>query len=201
MNDYLKKARNDKKFDPNRKYPHGASQYNNPQYRGTDKHGKDRRKPMNRKTSEIEGLSNILAEIVTDMKGLLESISQTNKRLADIEERKIETESRKVDALEQIAGLLKKGGIINAESGEQKKEDLFPSLKNRDCVTKPTRPDEDGKDIIVSIINDMRKTGLSYSKIADQMEIEQISTFSGKGKWHSQTIQKICKQYSLKAGE
>lgn len=38
----------------------------------------------------------------------------------------------------------------------------------------------------------MRDEGATYGQIADRLEGEEIPTFSGKGKWHAQTIHRIC---------
>jgi len=47
---------------------------------------------------------------------------------------------------------------------------------------------------MVALIHQMRNQGLSYEKIADEFELKQISTLSGRGKWRGQTIYRLFKE-------
>lgn len=184
MNDFHKRNRisgNDKRYDSTRRPP----SYN-PQYRGNDKQAKDRRKGPNRKISEMEQQTNILAEIVTDMKGLLESIEQSNKRLTEMEERRVGIEERQTAALEKIAEYLA-GGTI------QQPRPVGESEGKDDSDIPQGKPDNDTKQKIIQMILERREAGMSYNQIALKLTEEGIPTFSGKGKWHSQTVQKIGK--------
>lgn len=49
------------------------------------------------------------------------------------------------------------------------------------------------KDDILTIIRTMRKEGATFAIIADYLKEKDIPTFSGKGKWHAQTIHRLCK--------
>ena len=207
MNDFQKRNRgsgNDKKFDPaKRTYPSNTASYN-PQYWNADKQGgKDNRRKVapNRKMHEMEQQTNILAEIVTDMKGLLESIEQSNKRLTEIEE-------RQTAALEKIAEFLTGRAEIPTPRKAEKivvKEDVPETdveTEAEEIIAKedvsddtetipPGKPDDDTKKMIIRLIQKRHENGLNYTQIASQFADENIPTFSGKGKWHPQTIQKI----------
>jgi len=192
MGDFNKRNRaggNDKRFDPARR---STASYNT-QYWGGDKQGiKDRRKSPNRKISEMEQQTNILAEIVTDMKGLLESIYQTNKRLTEMEERRIVAEERQTAALEKIAEYLAGGEM--AGRFETPAESISENEPASDSKAMPgEKPDDGAKKKIIRIIREKREAGLSYNQIASQFEEEMVPTFSGKGKWHSQTVRKLDK--------
>lgn len=49
------------------------------------------------------------------------------------------------------------------------------------------------KDDILSIIQNMRDQGGTFSIIADYLKEKGIPTFSGRGEWHAQTIHRLCK--------
>lgn len=49
------------------------------------------------------------------------------------------------------------------------------------------------KDDILSIIQNMRDQGATFSIIADYLKEKGIPTFSGRGEWHAQTIHRLCK--------
>ena len=49
------------------------------------------------------------------------------------------------------------------------------------------------KDDILSIIQNMRDQGTTFSIIADSLREKGIPTFSGRGEWHAQTIHRLCK--------
>jgi len=46
----------------------------------------------------------------------------------------------------------------------------------------------------LNIIFSMREQGKTFGEIALHLDSEKISTFSGKGAWHAQTIHRICKK-------
>jgi hypothetical protein len=48
------------------------------------------------------------------------------------------------------------------------------------------------RDELVSMIQGLRGQGLSYEKIARQLEENQIPTISGRGKWRGQAVSKLC---------
>ncbi len=49
------------------------------------------------------------------------------------------------------------------------------------------------KDEILSIIRTMRNQGSTFAAIAEYLEKKSIPTFSGRGKWHAQTIHRLCR--------
>lgn len=48
------------------------------------------------------------------------------------------------------------------------------------------------KDDILGIISDMRREGSTYNEIASHLDSLNLPTFSGRGKWHAQTIHRLC---------
>ncbi len=50
------------------------------------------------------------------------------------------------------------------------------------------------KDEIVSLIHKMRSEGSTYNEVAAHLTGIGLPTFSGRGKWHAQTIHRLCQQ-------
>ncbi len=48
------------------------------------------------------------------------------------------------------------------------------------------------RDVVLDIINDMRKEGATYDQVAKRLVELGQPTFSGRGEWHAQTIHRLC---------
>ncbi len=53
------------------------------------------------------------------------------------------------------------------------------------------------KDDLLSIIKTMRKDRATYKTIAEYFRKKNIPTFSGRGEWHAQTLQRLCKDHNI----
>ena len=51
------------------------------------------------------------------------------------------------------------------------------------------------KNKVLKTIQNMRKRGASYEKIANHLDAKGIPTFSGRGKWRKQTVHKLYQQH------
>ncbi|MFH2060592.1 MAG: hypothetical protein ABIJ59_17040 [Pseudomonadota bacterium] len=49
-----------------------------------------------------------------------------------------------------------------------------------------------GRDVIMDIIQNMRKEGATYDQVASRLIELGQPTFSGRGEWHAQTIHRLC---------
>ena len=47
---------------------------------------------------------------------------------------------------------------------------------------------------VMDIIASMRKENATYQEIAERLELENLKTFSGRGKWHAQTVHRLCQE-------
>lgn len=178
---------NDKRYI---RRPFHSPSYPNPQYKGQEKGNvKDRKKP--RKPEEMDKLASMLTETVPAIKSLLEGVAADHRRLAEAEERRVAVEERKAQASESIAAALHQ--LIESASGGQ----VPMAAAGRIEETPPEKPGKKEKDRALRIISGMRKEGATYRQIAARLDSENISTFSGKGKWHAQTIHRICQAENL----
>ncbi len=186
MNDFLHSLRTgkDKRYDRTRRGN------DNMPYRPGDRHNSmDKRKRGNyTKNNVAENAYVTIAKLLPPVKALLETIVADKKDFLEIEERKAE-------AMESIALYLKKlAGAGNGESdpidsqnemAEKQAEDAI--LENTDAMPAPVEI------ALADRIKDMRAQGFSYDKIARQLDMDNIPTPSGRGKWRGQAVSKLLK--------
>ena len=175
MNDFLHSLRTgkDKRYDRTRKGN------DNLPYRPGDRHNSmDKRKRGNYAKGNIaENAYVTIAKLLPPVKTLLETIVAAK-------------------AMEDVALYLKKlTGTGNGESDpielqNEAAEPSTPVLIPEDMDEVPA-PDEV---TAVDMIRDMRAQGLSYDKIARQLDMDNIPTPSGRGKWRGQAVSKLLKQ-------
>ena len=206
MDDFLHNLRTgkNKPFDRNRK------QFDNNGYKNPDRQGPNdnRRKDAFQRTPPVDHFPAI--------KILLGDISEGQRRLADIYERRATAEERIASALERIASsFFEKNPAVSA-AGPEKKTDsdsrVIPETDKPVRVFQPATPKDISsagktggaadaikpgmdRESVLEIIGVMRKEQFSYEKIARTLEAKGIPTFSGKGAWHSQTVSKLCHQF------
>lgn len=176
MDDFLYNLRRDSD-KRNRRHSNMQQQYRGPDRRG----GKDKRNYHRKQTDHDQ-----LAEIMPEIKTLLETISVNQKRRADIEERKAE-------ALEKVSSQLET--LLKVSDGPAISKQADPQITDapKDTSIKGQSMQTD-RDEITRLVIEMRGDGKTYKEIAKYLEDKKIPTFSRKGEWHAQTIHKICKQ-------
>jgi hypothetical protein len=205
MDDFLHNLRTgkNKPFDRNRKQ-FDSNGYKNPDRQGLND---NRRKDAFQRTPPVDHFPAI--------KILLGDITDGQRRLADIYERRATAEERIASALEKIAmGFSeKKQEVSNTAPEKQTSRDsrIVPKSVLPEHVSQPTAQDASGDEkddvatdviklgadrkSVLDMIGAMRKEQFSYEKIARSLESQGIPTFSGKGAWHSQTVSKLCHQF------
>ena len=104
-------------------------------------------------------------------------------------------EGRKAEAMESIALYLQKlAGAGNGESDPMdsqnetgEKQADVTVLEKADEIPVPVEM------VLTDKLRDMRAQGLSYDKIARQLDMDNIPTPSGRGKWRGQAVSKLLK--------
>jgi hypothetical protein len=191
MDDFLHNLRSGKLKQPDR----SNRSYGDSQYKGGQ-----RRNAMDRRKKELDAFERLNA-----VKEALESISSTQKRMAEAYEARTRAEERKARALEILAKNIYR--MLNPEAKDT--DDLFAS----DPVPAAAAPaidapvadeteeisvEEDGSDAedapphkltdqerqrLFVIIDRMRIAGDNWEKIARHIASQGYSTVSGKGNW------------------
>lgn len=127
-------------------------------------------------------LGDALPEILENMTTLAEQV----ERIAATNELTAQSKIRQHNAVADFFNNLNKMLTENTENNTSK-----------DHPQKVTTSYASGthytKDDILSIIQNMRDQGATFSIIADYLKEKGMPTFSGKGEWHAQTIHRLCK--------
>lgn len=183
MNDFLHNLRSGK-FKRNDK---NSRSYKDPQQRGSQWRGdaEGRKSPHNASS-----------DVVLEINKALKDIAASHRRFADAFESKVKADERKAAAMESIAVFLKQRFASGLESireyrsaSESKSEPDFPAIYAEQTV----KITEFDREKLLTNILELRKEGVSFEKIAQQLESTGVPTLSGKGTWRGPAISKLCK--------
>lgn len=188
MDDFLHNLRmsKDRRFERSRK------PYDNQSYkkgRPTDNRKGNYRKPGG------EQLTNLLSEILPELKSKLDELIEQQKRIALAGERGAEAEERKALAIEQIAQALGQAGQMPRSDAMIAQESEKPALalvQGRSATEEHDAYGDQNPDDTVNIIQTMRARGLSFIKIAEDLNSKNIPTLTGRGKWRGPLVSKVC---------
>ena len=199
MDDFLHNLRSGKLKQPDR----SNRPYNDPQYKGSQ-----RRNVMDRRKKEFDAFERLNA-----VKEVLETISETQKRMAEAYDLRTRAEERKARAIEVLAMNIYR--MLNPDAKDVEK--LFtsaapaaisrtePEKKAYSDAGEPDHPNEEkdlaaetsappapsGSDKLTEedrqrlfvVIGQMRNEGDNWEKIARHIAGQGFPTASGKGNW------------------
>ncbi len=125
-------------------------------------------------------------EVLNEIKQIITGIAESQQRIADAQERKAKLEEHKTEILENLFEFLKH--LVRPESTvtDDKSANLTQKLAPEVNSQKPD------KKKTLELIHNLREDGMSYEKIANFLDTKKIPTFSGRGKWRGQTINRLC---------
>ncbi len=182
MNDFLQQLRSnsEKRFNKKRR------QYDNNQNLVYDRrNNQETRRSIQKSISNPEHISAITLDMMTTIRDLLEKFAESHLRLIAAEEKKVAT-------LEGIEGILKelaKDGIPQ----QGRTATLLHDVEAAKLAKRQIKIDSDpNRKRVMQIISEMRAINATYQEIAQKLEEEQLATFSGRGKWHAQTVHRLC---------
>lgn len=186
MNDFLHSLRTgkDKRYDRTRKGNDAMP------YRPGDRHSSmDKRKRGSyTKNNVAENAYLTIAKLLPPIKTLLETIVADKKDFLEIEERKAEAMEAIAHYLQKLAG---GGGVEDPlDTHKETAEDSTDTAFSDKVDEAPARVEMTAAEMI----RDLRAQGLSYDKIARQLDMDNIPTPSGRGKWRGQAVSKLLKQ-------
>jgi O6-methylguanine-DNA--protein-cysteine methyltransferase len=187
MSHFLHQLRNEleNRNNAEKRYSNKRRQYNNRRGLIYDRRANsDSKRHQHHKGDHREKMSGIPLDTLSGIKAILENIAANQERLIAIEERKvkaIEKISENVAALSSPAA--------HALDGVEEHLQLFQDHKPKKRLKKHEDPN---RKRVIEIIEEMRGENATYSDIAERLQMENLPTFSGRGKWHAQTIHRLC---------
>lgn len=164
----------------------------------TDYKGPQRRVTNDRRKTDY--YAKVTNENFALIKETLDTLADSQKRIADIMGERKKAEVRIADALESIAKMMRRDlgvedpvpqpDITNEMTDEESVDESY-------SITEPLVSDShidgieaEGDSELLGIISKMRDQGDSWEKIARYFDEQNIPTVSGKGKWRGPAIKK-----------
>ena len=200
MDDFLHNLRSGKLKQTDR----SGRSYGDPQY-------KNKRNVMDRRKRDQESKESF--ERLNAIKEILETVSETQRRMAEFYKVRIESENRKAKALEVLAKSVYRMANPNATDVEDLFTQLDPSTADKGEAVNPTgkqiptetvtsdaseakenRHKETGDDQhqkLFELIDVMRNDGSSWEKIARQIAAQGFPTVSGRGSWRGVMVKNL----------
>lgn len=178
MSDFLHSLRSGKFKRPDNR------SYKDPQYRGSNRRSENgRRQGAQLQLAAAEQITASVKDAFAEIRSVLENIDANQNRLAD--------------AVESIAEILKQHLQSDFEPMADRQSSLEAGSET-DVSADSSKQVVNTKNLdheqLLEQILSLRKKGVSYDKIAMQLESEGVPTISGKGKWRGQTVSRLCKQ-------
>ncbi|MCW7754610.1 recombinase family protein [Desulfobotulus sp. H1] len=200
MNDFLQNLRNQTAAKERRFNKPPKGNYDTPPGTGHSERrsGQDRRTPR----TPPHAAPVVREETMQTLVGTLEAFVETQRDRLFMEDRRAEAEERKAEALERLADSLERlmetiatpapapapAPAATLSERSDRKDGQIPELgTSEDDVRKTSRK------YILKLIEKLRKDNMTYEQIAAYLTDNDFPTFSGRGRWHAQTIHRLCR--------
>ncbi|MEE4364314.1 MAG: hypothetical protein V2J08_10290 [Desulfotignum sp.] len=178
MNDFLKNLRSSQKKEASpitRKNPASGYYPDN-----------DRRMNRERRASYPNSMDSPVwqgRDIMPELLEHLASLSDQVERLVNSHETLVASQTQQHQAVTRFLTTL------NSMLTSDKAQGDHPTRTSTSYTSKTYYT----KDEVMSMIQEMRTNGATFSMIADHLKQKGIPTFSGRGEWHAQTIHRLCR--------
>lgn len=182
MNEFLKNLRSQQKD----KYPgsYRSPSEGKPAYPHPDRRSGGDRRSHSSSRFNADSILKKLSELVPDLKLVMSAVNETNEKIMESLDRRLEIEEERNAIFESIGRSLE---IIAGKGGSFSDSEIHEHVKIK-------KISKDEKNKILDLIVSMRENNSTYEQIADYLESERIPTFSNKGHWHAQTIHRLYQQ-------
>lgn len=205
MNDFLQSIRNGNYSKDNRQQRYNQQK---PRRNYESGNGNYNRGNTNDRKFRHKNEASVNDETLKSIKSALESIALNQTSAIEIAARRAEAEERKAAAFEFIASnfgdftpakpekVETVATIVKSEIErihEEPEEDYAEQAPLKSYEIFKNAPNtEMNKDEVLAMILSMRNDGSTYNEIASHLVSLDLPTFSGRGKWHAQTIHRLC---------
>ncbi len=199
MNDFLKKIRPVQKPSRQRKSGITRKTYDSRNSQLKEKrHIIDRRSNMEQMEKTSKQFSEFIEDSIPVIKDNLARIASSMEKIADTKEiisKETIKEHREIGKFFKNLNTILVQEIIPAL--DKNMDQNIDSTKENDKSYKKSKSfyfnGNNTKEEVLNIIKTMRKKGSTFAAIADYLKDRGIPTFSGRGKWHAQTIHRLYK--------
>jgi hypothetical protein len=151
-------------------------QYNDPQSKHPNRRVTDRRKRDFDQRLATESLETI--------KELISQLTTAQQQQAEAQEERAAAAARIAVALEQIAASLASKSAVSVSPPA-----ATAAHADQNTFKEPQTPDLGEK------ISALRDQKLSYARIAEQLNQEEVPTPSGRGRWRGTTVQRVLQRH------
>ena len=195
MDDFLHNLRMSK----DRRFDRGRRPFDNQNYRKG--RTPDNRKGNYRKSPKVDRATTLMSETLPEIKAKLDEMVEQQKNLIQIGERQAQAQERQALAMEQIANALMHPGKPGLTDTPPDRDTELPPLSlietsppEEEIYIEEDSEEDSDENTLIDLIQAMRAKGLSYSKIADDLNAQNMPTVTGRGKWRGPMVSKICKE-------
>ncbi len=166
MNDFLKNLRE------NQGYPQKQQKQQNNKYKGQQRQNNRSKSNPGPKNDIPDYLKALFDDLAPAMKNCLNKFAESQERMAAASERQAE-------ALEKLPS------------------NMPDSMRHAFSMKKAPRRRkiDQRKQEILDLIKRLRDENMTYEEVADYLDKNNIPTFSGRGRWHAQTIHRLYMYY------
>lgn len=191
MNEFLQQLRtasNNKKRN-NNSYKNKNKSTGNNRY-------PERKNEDNKKQNTSSITSTVAAEIMTSIDNIEASLQDQMlcaERISDAEERQADALdhianmfSDLIDQIENVPAEAQEEQLQEINMIDEKSTDISP--EEADVIKKTSRV------YILNLIKSLKEQNYTYDDITDYLTKNDFPTFSGRGKWHAQTIHRLFKE-------
>ncbi|GAB6096937.1 hypothetical protein JCM14469_31900 [Desulfatiferula olefinivorans] len=204
MNDFLQSIRNGSFSKDNGN--NGKPRYNNQRprraYEPNGNYTRNNNGNEQKFRPRTPGNNVMTDETLAGIKDTLTGILANQEAALAFAERRAIAEERKADAFEFIAAHIGRLSgdtfvtqvheAVRADMDTPDDEPILNVAGPAASDLKEIAPADMNKDDILELIASMRRDGSTYNEIASHLVELNLPTFSGRGKWHAQTIHRLC---------
>jgi hypothetical protein len=139
------------------------------------------RRTKNRRDQSNEPLwGELIKALGPEIKDFLITTAENHKRMTIAQEQCASAEERIAESIAELVEIIKNGVPVKGLQSGRKK-----SVKRND------KRHQEVKQIILK----MREKGETFESIVEYLEKKGIPTFTGRGKWHAQTVHRLYVDY------
>ncbi len=137
-----------------------------------------------------------LEELIPALKVLLETLANNQEELFGLKQRNATNMEIMASAFAEIALAL--GGsmdtqlVVDSIPEKPKKKEPAEGITVADLEKEGMQSAAGQKREVIKLMKKLRKKGGTYKEIAGFLNEKGIPTFSNNGKWHAQTIHRLC---------